>query len=66
MRINIASMTLRLESRCPGSERQMVYRTYEVRQIEEGDRAKWEGWAQAKEARGEFGTAQMARDSLRQ
>ena len=44
----------------------MVTRTYLVRQIEEGDRAKWEGWAQAEEARGEFDRAQMARDSLRQ
>jgi hypothetical protein len=53
------------EARCPGSGLQMVYRTYQVRQIDESDRAKWEGWAQAEEERGEFDMAQATRDSLK-
>lgn len=54
------------DPRCRGSGMKMVTRTYRVRQIEESDRAKWEGWAQAEEARGEFDMAQMTRESLRQ
>ena len=44
----------------------MVYRSFQVRQIEEGDRAKWEGWAQAEEERGDFAAAQGHRDFLEQ
>jgi hypothetical protein len=58
-------MTLRPESRCPGSGLQLVSRTYLVRQIEESERAKWEGWAQAEEERGEFEAAERRRDFLR-
>jgi hypothetical protein len=43
----------------------MVYRTYQVQQIEESDRAKWAGWAQAEEEPGEFEEAQATRDFLR-
>jgi hypothetical protein len=44
----------------------MVYRTFQIRQIEESDRAKWEGWAQAEEERGDFEAAQGHRDFLEQ
>ncbi|MHB8394344.1 MAG: hypothetical protein ACYDC5_07560 [Candidatus Dormibacteria bacterium] len=44
----------------------MVYRTYQIRQVEESDLAKWEGWAQAEEERGEVQAAQGTRDFLRQ
>jgi ribosomal protein L37AE/L43A len=43
-----------------------VPRTYVVRKIEESDRAKWEGWAQVEEERGDFEAAQGHRDFLRQ
>jgi hypothetical protein len=33
---------------------QLVPRTSVVRKIEASDRAKWEGWSQSEEARGEF------------
>lgn len=41
-------------------------RTYVVRRIEESDRAKWEGWAEAEEERGDFEAARGHRDFLRQ
>jgi hypothetical protein len=44
---------------------QLVPRTSVVRKIEASDRAKWEGWAQAQEERGQFDMAQMTRDNLR-
>jgi hypothetical protein len=44
----------------------MVPRTYQIRQVEESDRAKWEGWAQAEAERGDFEAAQGHRDFLRQ
>jgi|GEM_PF-3864475 len=43
----------------------MVYHTYQFRQIEESNRAKWEGWAQAKDERGDFDEAQGTRDFLK-
>lgn len=45
---------------------QLVPRTYVVSKVEESDPAKWEGWAQAEEERGDFEAAQGHRDSLRQ
>jgi hypothetical protein len=44
---------------------QLVPRTHVVRKVEERDRAKWEGWAQAEEELGEFDMAQMTRATLR-
>lgn len=52
-------------SRCPGSGTQLVSRTIVIRQVEESDRAKWEGWAHAEEDRGEFDMAQTTRGTLR-
>ena len=43
----------------------MVYRAYQVRQIEVSDRAKWESWAHAEKERGDFEEAQGARDFLK-
>ncbi|MGA7088925.1 MAG: hypothetical protein WB116_11750 [Candidatus Dormiibacterota bacterium] len=51
-------------SSCQGSGLLMVYRSFLVRQIDASDRAKWEGWAQAEEERGEFEAAQGTRDFL--
>jgi hypothetical protein len=42
-----------------------VVRTFVVRKVQENDRAKWEGWAQAEEEPGEVEMAQMTRDTLR-
>lgn len=52
-------------SRCPRSGTQLVARTFVIRNVEESDRAKWDGWVRAEEERGEFDMAQMTRDNLR-
>jgi hypothetical protein len=50
----------------PRSGTQLVPRTDVVRKVEESDRAKWEGWAQAEEERGDFDEAHGSRGFLRQ